>query len=332
MSKKVNVHTEVSRALAPRRAYGRSKATDKAADRSRAESLAHVGRDFDKSQSIVKENFYTRATFEKCCSEGARFLRWVRADEGRRVSFLDAKGRVRDYLDSRVELYQQGKLSAGYLMTERSQLSKIYMINLDDYKLPSRELATKGREPERYDIWKEKNPEQSKFYESVGARDFEYRFLAPDEARIYASKCERLTGYKLTFDEWNRVSNIQAFSRDANGLIDRVVIAHGKHGKSRISEILPENRKFVTEQFDSGRAYKWFSPGSHVPTQSARRAYAQSLYYDSARNFNELQSEQMYRCRDGSGRAFDRQALERVSRSLGHGDGRYTTVINNYLR
>lgn len=332
MSKKVNVHTEVSRALAPRRAFGRSKASDKASDRERAEALSRVGKDFNKSESLVKSNFYTRATYEKCCSEGARFLRWVRAEEGRRVSFAEAKNYIPAYLDSRVKLYEQGKLSAGYLMTERAQLSKIYQIDLDNYKLPCRELATKGREPEKYDIWKSRNPDQARFYESVGLRDFEYRFLALDESKIYRDKCFEATGIEIIRDNKGRCSNLQIAQRDSNGLVQSVVIAHGKHGKSRISEILPQNREFVTHMLDSGRAYDFFSPGSHMPTQAARREYAQSLYHHYARPIDSLPREQVYCTRDGSGRTFDRQALERVSRSLGHGDGRYTTVINNYLR
>lgn len=332
MSKKVNAHTEVSRALASRRAYGRSKASDKAADRSRAEALARVGRDLSKSQSLVKENFYTRATFEKCVNEGARFLRWVRAEEGRRVSFSEAKNYIPDYLNSRVELYEQGKLSAGYLMTERAQLSKIYMIDLDGYKLPARELAIKGRAPEKYDSWKSRNSEQARFYESVGLRDFEYKFLKLDESKIYSEKCYNSTGIRLSRDDMGRCSNLQVAQRDSNGLVQSVVIAHGKHGKSRISEILPQNRDFVTHMLDSGRAYEWFAPGSHVPTQAARREYAQSLYHHYARPIDSLPREQVYCTRDGSGRMFDRQALERVSKSLGHGDGRYATVINNYLR
>lgn len=332
MSKKVNAYTEVSRALADRRAFGRSKSADKSADRERADALSRQGRDFDKRESLVKEHFYTRATYEKCVNEGVRFVKWVRSETGRRVTFEDCKHYINSYMNHRISMYENGKLSAGYLMTERAQLSKIYRTDLDYIKLPQRGTATKGRVPESYQRWKLKNPAQARFYESIGARDFEYKFLAPDEAKIYSTKCENATGFRIKVDEWGRVPNIQPFSFDSSGFIDKVVIAHGKHGKSRVSEILPENRAYVTECFQSERAYDFFYPGSHVPTQAARREYAQALYRDSAQNFNELRNEDMYRCRDGSGRVFDRNALERVSVSLGHGEGRYTTVTNNYLR
>lgn len=332
MSKKINAYKEVSRALSSRKSFGRSKSADKSADRERANALARCGRDFDKSESLVKEHFYTRATFEKCVNEGARFVKWVRAETGRRVSFEDCRKFIDSYMNHRIQMFEQGKLSAGYLTTERAQLSKIYMVDLDYLKLPQRGTATKGRVPESYERWKLKNPGQARFYESVGARAFEYKFLAPDEARIYAGKCENATGYQIRVDEWGRVPNIQPFSVDSSGLIDKVVVVHGKHGKSRVSEILSENRAFVTECLMSGKAYEFFSPGSHVPTQAARREYAQALYRDSAKSFNDLRNEDMYRCRDGSGRVFDRNALERVSLSLGHAAGRYTTVTNNYLR
>ena len=332
MGKKVNVRTEVRQNLSDRRAFGRSKAADKAADRERANALSRQGREYNKAESLVKENFYTRATFEKCVSEGARFLQWARAEEGRRISFAEGKNYVVPYLEHRLEMYRDGKLSAGYLMTERAQLSKIYQVNLDNFKLPQREVATKGRDPERWEDWSKSHGDQARFYSSVGLRDFEYKFLALDESRIYHDKCLKATGVEIKRDEWGRCSNLQIASRDANGLVESIVVGHGKHGKSRVSEILPANREFVTRALESGRAYDWFNPGSHVPTQAARREYAQDLYRAYARPIDQLRPEQVYRTRDGSGRMFDRDALERVSRSLGHGDGRYTTVINNYLR
>lgn len=229
-------------------------------------------------------------------------------------------------------MYREGKISAGYLMTERSQLSKIYQVNLDNFRLPQREVATKGRDPERWEDFSKSQGDQARFYSAVGLRDFEYKFLAFDEARIYHDKCLNATGVEIKRDEWGRCSNLQVATRDENGLISSVVVAHGKHGKSRVSEILPADREFVTRSLESGRAYDWFNPGSHVPTQAARREYAQSLYRYYSRPVDQLRQEQIYQTRDGSGRVFDRDALERVSRSLGHGDGRYATVINNYLR
>lgn len=332
MAKRVNAITEVRQNLSDRRAFGRSKAADKAADRERANALSRQGREYNKAFSLVKENFYTRATYEKCVSEGARFLKWVRSEEGRRVSFDEAKNFIRPYLEHRLEMYREGKISAGYLMTERAQLSKIYLVNLDNFHLPQREVATKGRDPERWEDWSKSHGDQARFYSSVGLRDFEYKFLALDESKIYAEKCLNSTGVQITRDEWGRCSNLQIASRDANGLVESIVVAHGKHGKSRISEILPANREYVTHMLDSGRAYEYFNPASHVPTQAGRRAYAQELYRYYARPVDQLRQEQIYQTRDGSGRVFDRNALERVSVSLGHGEGRYTTVINNYLR
>lgn len=332
MAKRVNAITEVRQNLGDRRAFGRSKSADQAADRERVDALSRQGRDFNKAESLVKEHFYTKATYEKCVSEGARFLKWVRAEEGRRISFAEGKNYIRPYLEHRLELYREGKISAGYLMTERAQLSKIYLVNLDNFKLPTRTVATKGRSPESWEKFTRNHPDQARFYSSVGLRDFEYKFLAFDESKIYAEKCLNATGVHITRDEWGRCSNLQVAARDPNGLVKSIVVAHGKHGKSRISEILPVNREYVTHMLDSGRAYEYFNPASHVPTQASRRAYAQDLYRAYARPIDQLRPEQVYRTRDGSGRMFDRDALERVSRSLGHGDGRYTTVINNYLR
>lgn len=332
MAKRVNAITEVRQNLSDRRAFGRSKAADQAADRERADALSRQGRDFNKAESLVKENFYTRATYEKCVSEGARFLKWVRSEECRRVSFDESKNFIRPYLEHRLELYREGKISAGYLMTERAQLSKIYLVNLDNFKLPTRTVATKGRSPERWENFAKNHEDQARFYSSVGLRDFEYKFLALDESKIYSAKCLNATGVQITRDEFGRCSNLQVAQRDENGLVKSVVIAHGKHGKSRVSEILPANREFVTRALESGRAYEYFNPASHVPTQAARRAYAQELYRYYARPVDQLPREAVYQTRDGSGRVFDRNALERVSVSLGHGEGRYTTVINNYLR
>lgn len=152
------------------------------------------------------------------------------------------------------------------------------------------------------------------------------------EFNAYRIKCEEATGVRIGLDASGRACNIQPAARDSEGRISAMVVAHGKHGRSRVSEILPEDRQYITDIWDSGRIYDYLGPNDRVPTQAARREYAQALYREHCRDLTRLPDEQIYSCRDGSGRHFDREAVALVSRSLGHGSDRYTYVINNYLR
>lgn len=186
-------------------------------------------------------------------------MQWARQQSGRRLSVEAARPYVEAYLDTKKAEYQAGRLSAGTLQAKRSQISKLYRIDLTNYQLPKRTAPEKGR-------------------------------------------------------------------------ISAVVVAHGKHGRSRISEILPEDRQYITDIWDGGRIYDFLGPNDRVPTQAARREYAQSLYRAHCRDLTQLTDGQIYSCRDGSGRHFDREAVALVSQSLGHGSDRYTYVINNYLR
>lgn len=324
---------ELDRYLGGRKAFGQSKAADKASDRERAAALSAAGKNFDKSESLVKERFYTKETYNLVRNEGCRFVSWARAQAGRRLSVEECRPYVESYLNEKMSLYSKGELSAGTLQAKRSQLSKLYRMDLDKYTLPRREAPTKGREhPEKWENYKQNHPDAARFYAAVGCRQFEYKYLGLQEFKVYASKCEAQTGFAISRDCEGRASNLQVAARDEKGHVSAVVIAHGKHGKSRLSEIAPQNRAYLTEIIDSGKVYDYFNPSDRVPTQAARREYAQQLYAAHARPLDALTREQIYTCRDGSGRNYDRAAVALVSQSLGHGSDRYTYVVNNYLR
>ena len=60
-----------------------------------------------------------------------------------------------------------------------------------------------------------------------------------------------------------------------------------------------------------------------------RAAFASRLYHEHARPLDTLSREELYICRgDKRGEKYDRQALQVVSRALGH--SRLSVVINNY--
>lgn len=312
MARKINKKQEVSNFLKDRKTYGRSKAQDKANDRHIAEQCSYRNQDYDKGKSSVKQNFYTNKTYQQCVNEGVRFLGWVRNFTGARVSIQDAQYYIADYMASRLALWEQGKLSAGYLMTERAQLSKLYCVDLDYIALPKREKAVKGRSSmslQSFENFKITHTDQARFYSSVGLRDFEYTFLSLDSTKIYREKCKNQIGFDIKTDSQGRTSNLQVARRDDDGNISLIAVAHGKHGKSRFSVIHPRDRAFVTQCIDSGRAYEWFNPAWTVPTQACRREYAQKLYQVIAKPLDTLAREQLYCCRDGSGRVFDRTAL-----------------------
>lgn len=222
---------------------------------------------------------------------------------------------------------KEAGVSPWTLQTERSQLSKVFMVDLDYIQLPKRTTSTKGRSSDPH--WNPANhPEQIRFYESIGARKNEYRFLKESEIQAI----EKKLGKKLKRDVHGRVSNLQ-IHRNSNGKIESITVLKAKHGKTNHSVILPENQDFVTEQFESGNYENFYNPPDHCNVHACRREYAKKLYFRNRRDLSTLSENELYRCRgELLGCVYDKEALDIVSKSLGHGNGRYYDVVHRYLR
>lgn len=355
--KRPSLKQELNKALSPRQGYERSKHLDKQLDHQEYIRFRDAGLEHDKMQSREKYYFHSKNTYNETLMRGVKCWRWINEYIGHRIPLEEVPAHLNKYLDYRKELAERGEISARTLAKERSQLSKCFLVNTDNYKiLLCSSESDKGRsvsikwsddlshiEIERQDGFDrhynhENHRSAVEFYAMTGARQAEYHYMNVGEVKHYAQHfkqvlAERLPGreFELYRDEHGRIPNIQPI-RNSSGTVCAVVICHAKHGKTNYSEILPEHRERLTAIFDSGEYHRYMNPSDHANVHACRRAYAQAFYNKICRPIEDLSEKEIYRTRDGTHRAYDREAVGRVAKSLGHKDNDEFDTIHKYLR
>lgn len=335
MAKKVGLLNEVRNEQLPRLKLGRgrSKHQDKIADRNNAKDNL----DWSKVNDSLTQRFYYReSTFEETCAKKRDVWRFANNTEGKRLSIeeLNQSDYPERYLSHRKKLAEEGKITARTLAKERSLIQKGFQRDMSHVEiLPCTSESDKGRGKDRHWNW-DNHTDEWDFYASVGARKGEYRYITPGELSDSAKKT--LAKYNLTAKTTLHgfISNLVPIY-NAEKEVEKVIILKAKHGKCNVAEIIPQNRKLVTEAFDSGRYSGYFNPSDHCNVHAARRQYGQDLYQhirETRPELYDLPRHEKYYTRDGKHRQYDKIALARVSSSLGHGHDRHFNVVHNYLR
>ena len=328
---RLSIRQEVERALKDqgRIAYGRSKHQDKLRDRA---DMLRAGDSADKMASRQKFYFYNRGTYDVYVRKAVAVCKYANSIAGHRLSFHEVEKYLEKYLDMRKEAALRGEITPRTLAKERSQLSKVWQVNLDHYKiLPCHAESDKGRGKDRH--WNPANHQEAiSFYKMVGARKAEYRDLSLREANAYRDQVYKLTGMTPEADLHGRISNLMPiFGKD--GLIRSVIIIKAKHGKTNISTVLPQHRRELTEIFKTGKYRDYFNPSDHFNVHQTRREKSQEMYRHYARDITSLPASELYICRGRyRGRIYDRQAVAIVAESLGHSRRDLFDTIHNYLR
>ncbi len=124
----------------------------------------------------------------------------------------------------------------------------------------------------------------------------------------------------------------QLTASDLHRGADGHLYAHvrGKGGRERDTLILPgKGEQIVLEAARSRPEGPLFDVPSHANVHGWRADYAARCYaYAMDSGYG---TEELYKLRNGSGKAYDKGALAFVSANLGHGPERYYTVCYNYL-
>lgn len=308
----------------------RNKHSDKLQDK---QYIQNAGENFDKTQLLQKQYFYRYETYNDCLKTACRFVDWVRETglEEKRLPVREYEKYIENYINHLVET---GDKTPRTIAKERSQLGKVWLVDTDYIRVPPMKTESeKGRTPDKYyNMDSEKNSAASEFYKMVGARKGEYRFLDLNEIKQYQDQVERETGIKIRANSEGQVPNIYPVRNPETKLIDRVIVIHAKHGKTNVSEIMEKDRERITRIFESKEYRNYFYPSDHCNVHQCRREYAQALYREHAKPILELSREEMYICKDGSGRRFDREALSIVAQSLGHQPDDLFDTVHNYMR
>lgn len=338
MAQRLSIKQDIRKNLIDgREGWNRSKHEDKIADK---EYIRSAGDDFDRTKLLEKQYFYTRTTLENCLSTSKNFIDWVNKE----TSYTDHK-RLKDvsqyseFIPAYCEfLAENGMHTPRTIAKIRTQLGKVWLVDTAGvYVPPMRTESNKGRTPDKfYNMNSEKHLEATRFYEATGARKGEYRMLKLSEQRKYIKQAEEQYGLKIKAVNGLCPNVYPVFNEQKQ--VEKVIVLHGKHGKTNCSEVLPENREFVTSVYlaKGASGYTHYSdfcdPSSHCNIHACRRTYAQNLYAHYARPVHELSKKEIYATRDGTRRYFDKRALSKVALSLGHSAGDLYDTVHNYMR
>lgn len=308
----------------------RSKHADKLQDKKYIETAAD---NFDKTQLLEKQYFYRKDTYDDCLKTAVRFVDWVRESglTEHRLPIKEYSQFIENYINARIE---KGEVTPRTIAKERSQLSKVWLVDTDNIKiLPCKTESDKGRTPDKYyDMESKKNISATEFYTMIGARKGEYHFLSSQEFNAYKDQVKEVAGVNIRYNKDGQCPNIYPVINRESRLVEQIVVIHAKHGKTNVSEILPENREKVTQIFRSQEYRNYFYPSDHCNVHQCRRDYARALYDHYARPIETLSRQERYICKDGSHRQFDREALAIVAQSLGHQPNDLYDTVHNYLR
>ena len=98
-----------------------------------------------------------------------------------------------------------------------------------------------------------------------------------------------------------------------------VFVFKGKGGKDRVVQVRPGYEEFVRSLGGNGKERVFSELPSRFPEHVLRREYAQEMYKLYARDISKLPKSDRYVCRkDKKGTIYDKKAMLKVSRLLGH--------------
>ena len=239
---------------------------------------------------------HSAATARTYMQQAQEYGSWLAAQGMNRCTMEQAREMATEYIKS----FE----SASTQHTIRSALAKVFDCRGEEIcRLGKRDPAdfTRGRTPtDRTAAIERNHPELAEACRSMGLRN--------------DRELKQLTASDL--------------HRGADGHLYAHV--RGKGGRERDTLILPgKGEQIVLEAARSRPEGPLFDVPSHANVHGWRADYAARCYayaMDSGYGTGEL-----YKLRNGSGKAYDRGALAFVSANLGHGPDRYYTVCYNYL-
>jgi len=290
----------------------------------------------------MKKYFHSEDEMNQYKKVTENFCRWGFNKLGKRVP-VDSKeliSLIPDYIKERIENY-----SPATVHKDRTALSKIYMLDLTDIKLPTRGVPTKGhtdRSESKRSNWNRTHidDERVRFWSATGRRREEYTILSKEKTRWIEKKRPTI----LPKNRDGTCNNIIPIYKDGKVVAARAINTKG--GKETDFDIPKVDIEFVTKIFKEGRLNEMLNPTDEANIHDLRRVYARKIYQEYARPLEEIKDEKIkvningkwvyrsavYYCKGKhKGNWFDREAVSKVSKMLGHSDQRCHDVIKYYL-
>lgn len=240
---------------------------------------------------------HSAATVRTYMQQVRQFGDWLRERGLGHCTMQEARDHAADYV--------RGQASAWSQSTARAALARAFRCRADEIcqvERRSPERITRGRaQTARTDAIERNHADLAEACRSLGAR--------------HNRELTRITASDL--------------HQEPDGNLYCHIV--GKGGRVRDALVLPGRGRVIIEraarEHPTGPLFERIP--SHANVHGWRADYAARCYqYALDHGYG---SGQMYHCRDGSGRQYDKGALDFVSAQLGHGSGREYTVIYNYL-
>lgn len=257
---------------------------------------------------------HSQGTYETYKKRIDAFCNWCQIEGVKDVS--EARKRVKDYLGW-LEHDEYVQTSAWTIKTAGSVLAKVFECGINDfgYTYPKKQRKDIKRsrlitERDKH-VSKIHNEELIFFCKSTGLRRMELEKIRG-----------RYTHKGVTQD---------TVFQDEDGVWRIRVI--GKGGKYREAEILGDAKQIqrvVSLIQTAGDSKVWAKVHDKLDVNALRAEYACDIYRKYARNLNECHKEERYHCRgDQKGQQYDKSAMQKASKALGH--SRVSVVANNYF-
>lgn len=261
-------------------------------------------RSSDKMNADTQNKIYSRNTFETYKRQFTYFADWLSEAHKEALTLADARGYVDEYLLHLVEL----KRSAYSITTAKAALAKVFQTEATQFiDTPPRERASIKRS------------------RGVAVRDKNISSKTEKQLSIFSSA----TG--LRRNEMLNIKSEDLFFKGEKAFLN--VTKGTKGGKVRIVEICgtsaDETKDIVRWiQCQQGRLFPRLN--SNYDNHYYRAVYAQRLYDRYKRKEKDIPPKERYIMRkDRAGEVYDKQAMEVVSRNLGH--NRISVIAQSYL-
>lgn len=261
-------------------------------------------RSSDKMNADTQNKIYSRNTFETYKRQFTYFADWLSEAHKEALTLADARGYVDEYLLHLVELER----SAYSITTAKAALAKVFQTEATQFiDTPPRERA---------------NIKRSR---GLAVRDKNISSKTEKQLSLFSSA----TG--LRRNEMLNIKSEDLFFKGERAFLN--VTKGTKGGKSRIVEICGtsagETKDIVRWiQCQQGRLFPKLN--SNYDNHHYRSVYAQRLYDRYKRKEKDIPPKERYIMRkERAGEVYDKQAMEVVSRNLGH--NRISVIAQSYL-
>ena len=261
-------------------------------------------RSSDKMNADTQNKIYSKNTFETYKRQFRYFADWLSEAHKEALTLADARGYVDEYLLHLVELER----SAYSITTAKAALAKVFQTEATQFiDTPPRERA---------------NIKRSR---GVAVRDKNISSKTEKQLSLFSSA----TG--LRRNEMMNIRSEDLFFKGEKAFLN--VTKGTKGGKARIVEICGtsagETKDIVRWiQCQQGKLFPKLN--SNYDNHYYRAVYAQRLYDEYKRKEKDIPLKERYIMRkERAGEVYDKQAMEIVSKNLGH--NRISVIAQSYL-